>query len=282
MKNKNGNDISEEMAANDYAHKLYLADYIRKPVIVRAINSLHLPPGSKGLDAGCGIGSHTMLLAEAAGPQGHVSGLDLSSDFLEYAAKSAQKAGVSQRVHFRKGDIANLPFDDNVFDWVWSADCIGYPALSLPSHIKEPMRVVKPGGVIAILAWSSQRLLPGYDFLEARLNASCSATAPFIKNKKSESLFLRAPGWFQESGMERIKARSFAGDIQAPLNDDLQRALEAFFEMLWGNAKPYVSANDWSEYQRLCRIESPDFIARLPDYYGFFTYTMFSGKVPPG
>ena len=63
-----------------YAHKLYLADFLREPVIRSAIQSLQLPSGSCGLDAGCGIGSHTLLLAEAVAPDGHVTGLDLSTE----------------------------------------------------------------------------------------------------------------------------------------------------------------------------------------------------------
>jgi demethylmenaquinone methyltransferase/2-methoxy-6-polyprenyl-1,4-benzoquinol methylase len=50
--------------------------------------------------------------------------------------------------------------------------------------------------------------------------------------------------------------------------------------MLWGEPQPGVAPEDWAEYQRLCRPQSPDFILDLADYYGFFTYTMFRGKVP--
>jgi demethylmenaquinone methyltransferase/2-methoxy-6-polyprenyl-1,4-benzoquinol methylase len=35
----------------------------------------------------------------------------------------------------------------------------------------------------------------------------------------------------------------------------------------------------WAEYQRLCLPESPDFILDHPDYYAFFTYSTFRGRV---
>ncbi len=264
---------------DDYAHKLYLGNFIRKPVIQRAIKELNLPQGSRGLDAGCGIGSLSTMLAEAVGPEGHVTGLDISSDFLKIAKKNAEKAGMSSQVSFQEGDVTKLPFEDDSFDWVWSTDCIGYPYLKSSSQIKELSRLTKPGGIIAILSWSSQRFLPGYDLLEARLNLSCSGTAPYITGKKPEELFMRAQAWFHEAGLTDIKARTFAGDVQAPLDDNLREALAAFFEMLWGDTRSMISDEDWAEYQRLCVPESPDFIAKLPDYYGFFTYTMFSGIV---
>lgn len=264
---------------NDYARKLYIGHFLRRSVIRRVLDELHLPQGSRGLDAACGIGSLSFMLAEAVGPEGHVTGLDISSDFLNMARKDAERAGMTSRVSFQEGDVTNLPFEDNSFDWIWSSDCIGYPYLRSPSQIDELARVTKPGGIIAILSYSSQRFLPGYDLLEARLNLSCYGTAPYITAKKPEELFMRAQGWFRDAGLMDIKARTFAGDVQAPLDENMREALAAFFEMLWGDNKSMYSDDDWTEYQRLCLPDSPDFIASHPDYYGFFTYTMFSGIV---
>jgi hypothetical protein len=56
--------------------------------------------------------------------------------------------------------------------------------------------------------------------------------------------------------------------------------LVSLFQMLWGEQQPEVSQEDWAEYQRLCQPESPEFILNLSDYYAFFTYSMFRGKVP--
>ena len=265
-----------------YAHKLFLADFLREPVIRSAMDALSLPSGSRGLDAGCGIGRHALWLAEAVGADGHVTGLDLKAELLDHARKTSEKSGLSDRVSFRQGDIARLPFDDNTFDWVWSTDCAGYPAVGPLPVVEELARVVKPGGCVAILAWSSQQLLPGYPSLEARLNAPCSAIAPFVKGKPPESLFLRALGWFRDASLEKLSGHTFAGDVQAPLSDDVRNALTLFFEMLWDDTRSAVTPQDWAEYERFCRPESPDFILNLPDYYAFFTYTMFRGTVKSG
>ena len=77
-----------------YAHRLALSDSLREPVIRAAIQALQLPAGSQGLDAGCGIGSHTLLLAEAVAPTGHVTGLDLSPAFLARARETVYKPGL--------------------------------------------------------------------------------------------------------------------------------------------------------------------------------------------
>ncbi|GAG01114.1 unnamed protein product, partial [marine sediment metagenome] len=192
---------------------------------------------------------------------------------------AAEKSSLSEHVSFQQGDVNSLPFDDDTFDWAWSANCVGYhPAEPLPL-LRELTRVVKPGGSVAILAWSSQQLLPGYPLLEARLNATSAGIAPFVKGKRPELHFLRALGWFREAGLEEPMAQTFVGDAHAPLSDDMRGALMALLEMRWPGVQSEVTPEDWAEYQRLCQPESPGFILDLPDYYAFFTYSMFRGKV---
>ncbi|MGD0205756.1 MAG: class I SAM-dependent methyltransferase [Dehalococcoidia bacterium] len=172
-----------------YARRLVVSEPLIEPVIRSAIQALQLHQGSRGLDAGCGIGLRALLLAEAVGPAGHVTGLDLSPQFLVHAREIAEKAGLSERISFQQGDVNRLPFDDDTFDWAWSANCVGYqPAEPLPM-LTELTRVVKPGGSVAILVWSSQQLLPGYPLLEARLNATSSGIAPFVKGKRPKLHF---------------------------------------------------------------------------------------------
>lgn len=279
METKKNITANQEPDMDAYARMLSLADFLRELAIRSAIQALQLPSGSRGLDAGCGIGSHTLLLAEAVGPGGHVTGLDLSPKFLVHAREIANKSSLSEQVSFQEGDVNKLPFDDDTFDWVWSADCVGYAPLEPLPLVKELARVVKPGGSVAILGWSSQQLLPGYPLLEARLNATSLGIAPFVKGKRPELHFLRALGWFCDAGLEEPTAQTFVGDVHAPLSDDICSALMSLFQMRWGEPKSEVTREEWAEYQRLCQPESPDFILNLPDYYAFFTYSMFRGKV---
>ena len=263
-----------------YMQKLAVTNPLQEPVFRRVVRALNLPPGSRGLDVGCGIGLQAMLLAEAVGPAGHVTGVDLSLEFLDCARSIAEKAGISEQVSFQEGNINNLPFDDATFDWVWSANCVGYaPGEPLPL-LKELARVVKPGGSVIILAWSSQQLLPGYPVLEAHLNATSSGIAPFVEGTAPEMHFSRMVGWFRRAGMEEVTARTFAGDVCAPLSAEMRSALTALIEMRWVDVGAELSEEDWAGYQRLCLAESPEFILDLPDYYAFFTYSMFWGRSP--
>jgi ubiquinone/menaquinone biosynthesis C-methylase UbiE len=133
---------------------------LTEPAIRSAICALQLPPGSWGLDAGCGVGTHTLWLAEAVSPDGHVTGVDISSECLARAEETARSSELAEEVSFQYGDMSDLPFDDDVFDWVWNVDTLwpvgGQDPLAL---VNELTRVVRPGGTIALLFWSSQRLI---------------------------------------------------------------------------------------------------------------------------
>ncbi|MBI5566458.1 MAG: class I SAM-dependent methyltransferase [Chloroflexi bacterium] len=253
------------------------ANPLREPILRSIVAALQFPPGSQGLDIGCGIGLQTSLLAEATSPDGCVTGLDISPELLAYAQNRVRSLVGADRITFREGDMRSLPFPDNSFDWAWSVDCVGYPAGDLLPVLKEITRVVRPGGRVAISAWTSQQLLPGYTMLEARLNATCSAYAPFFQGRSPELYYLRALRWFSEAGLMDVVARTFVSDIQAPLSIEYRTALISLFEMLWNESA--AAELDRLEHRRLCRAESPDCILNLPEYYAFFTYSMFSGRV---
>ncbi len=262
-----------------YLQGLLTTNPLQEPIFRRAIHALDLPQGSRGLDVGCGIGLQAIMLADAVGPGGHVTGIDLSPEFRIYARDIAEKAGIPEQVSFREGDMNNLPFDNATFDWVWSANCVGYaPGEPLPL-LKELARVVKPGGSVIIIAWSSQQLLPGYPVLEAHLNATSSGIAPFVEGAAPELHFPRMMGWFRRAGMEEVTVRTFVGDVCAPLSEEMRSALTALIEMRWVDVEAELLEGDWAEFQRLCLPESPGFILDLPDYYAFYTYSMFRGRV---
>ncbi len=155
-----------------YIQRLLASNPLRAPLLRSIIQSLQLPQGSRGLDAGCGIGLQCQLLLEAVYPEGHILGLDILPELLAYATQMIEQAGLAGRIMFRQGSVNQLPFEADCFDWAWSADCIGYPATDLSPLLEDLIRVVKPGGRIFLLGWSSQQLLPGYPLLEARLNGT--------------------------------------------------------------------------------------------------------------
>jgi SAM-dependent methyltransferase len=71
------------------------------------IDALHLDPGSKVLDLGCGVGRHSLELARRGFK--HVTGLDFSKPSLERAMGQAGREGLP--VRFIEGDMRSIPFE---------------------------------------------------------------------------------------------------------------------------------------------------------------------------
>ncbi len=263
----------------NYTRSLRLFDSLKKAVVRQIIEWLCLPAGSCGLDTGCGIGLQATLLAEILGAESRVTGMDISPQFVAYAGRLAEQAGLAHRVSFKQGDVDNLPFDDDSFDWAWSMDCVGYRLGDPLPALREMVRVVRPGGLVILAAYSLQQLLPGYPGLEARLNATPSGIAPFVEGTSPQRHFARALGWFEQAGLSHACGREFVHNIHAPLSGELRDALADLFHMRWGRAEHEVAAKDWAEHNRLCDPESTDFIVDCADYYAFFTYSVFQGSV---
>jgi hypothetical protein len=52
--------------------------------------------------------------------------------------------------------------------------------------------------------------------------------------------------------------------------------------MLWGRAAEELPEKERERFRVLCTKSSSDFIASQASYYGFITYTIFTGRVAAG
>jgi ubiquinone/menaquinone biosynthesis C-methylase UbiE len=94
------------------------------------------------LDAGCGGGRYSFAL-KALG-FGQVTGVDFSDKNIETATSRANARKVAG-LAFRKGNVLDLPFDDNSFDFVFSNGVIHHTE-SVEKGVAEMFRVMKKGG----------------------------------------------------------------------------------------------------------------------------------------
>ena len=115
--------------------------------------------GSKALDICCGTGDWSIALAEATGPDGHVTGLDFSENMLKVGEEKVKSLNL-QNVELIHGNAMELPFEDNSFDYV----TIGFGLRNVPDYLRvlqEMHRVLKPGGM-AVCLETSQPTMPGF------------------------------------------------------------------------------------------------------------------------
>ncbi len=100
------------------------------------------------LDVGCG-GGRTLqrLLKRSKGAVVH--GIDISDESVA-KAKKVNAGLLDARVFVRQGSAAELPYADGTFDLVTAVETV-YFWPSLPRCLQEMKRVLKPGGLFAIL-----------------------------------------------------------------------------------------------------------------------------------
>jgi ubiquinone/menaquinone biosynthesis C-methylase UbiE len=115
-------------------------------------------PGQALLDVGTGTG----VVAITAARQGAaVTGLDLTPELLEQARAIAPAAGFPD-IAWKEGDAESLPFGDASFDVVLSQ--FGHMFAPRPDvAVKEILRVLKPGGRLAMATWPAETF-PGVTF----------------------------------------------------------------------------------------------------------------------
>jgi SAM-dependent methyltransferase len=111
--------------------------------------------GDRVLDVACGTGALTLAAAEIAGPSGSVVGLDANPEMLAVArCKSAQ-------IEWLEGSAGELPLPDNSFDAVVSQFGLMFFD-DKPKALAEMMRVLKPGGRLAVAVCDAVENSPGY------------------------------------------------------------------------------------------------------------------------
>ena len=99
------------------------------------------------LDIGSGLGGSARTLAAEFGC--HVTGVDLSEEFVDAALVLSERVGSSDRVDFRHGDALNLPFERNRFDAAFMIH-VTMNIVDKKDLFAEAGRVLKPGGKLVL------------------------------------------------------------------------------------------------------------------------------------
>lgn len=119
------------------------ADAVQREMMNAYLAELDLPTGTVALEVGCGTGVVTRAIAQLSSVEVAI-GIDPSPVFVERAQELSEG-----RVSFRVGDGQALDFGDGEFDLVVLHTTLCHvpdPARALA----EAVRVLKPGGVLAI------------------------------------------------------------------------------------------------------------------------------------
>ena len=141
------------MVMHDYVHGYTEREAVRLNDQADTLdNLLHhdtvFPSGSKVLEAGCGVGAQTKIIAPK-NPSSTFVSIDISQESIHEAQKLIQGLGI-QNVAFQQSDIFQLPFEDETFDSVIL--CFVLEHLHRPSDaLLELKRVLRGGGTLIVI-----------------------------------------------------------------------------------------------------------------------------------
>ncbi|MFE7558878.1 methyltransferase domain-containing protein [Kitasatospora sp. NPDC057500] len=107
------------------------------------------PPGSRVLEAGCGVGAQTVHLLDSS-PGALLTAADVSADSLAKARARVAAHAPGANVRWHHGDLHRLPFADDSFDHVFV--CFVLEHLADPAAALAALRrVLRPGGTLTVI-----------------------------------------------------------------------------------------------------------------------------------
>jgi SAM-dependent methyltransferase len=165
------------------------------------------------LDVGCGTGVLARAAADRVADESQVTGLDLNEGMLAVARR------LRPQIDWRQGDATKLPLPVESYDVVMSQFSLMYfPDRS--AAIKEMVRVLRPGGRLAVAVWGPYERATGYVILTEIAKRRCGQaaadvlTAPFVLGEENALRLL-----FQEAGVDEPNVELRKGIITFPSID---------------------------------------------------------------
>ncbi len=219
------------------------------------LHKLCIDQNSHVIDIACGKGSSALYIAKRYGCR--VTAIDISSELIEEARRSAARREIAKRVNFSVCDAMKLPFDDNSFDAAISQAMLVLVDDKIQA-IKEAKRVVKKGGKAGWLelSWKAE---PTEQFLDYVSNVLCSYCMRKAETYEGWKEVFRMAG-VQEVEIVRDTFRN-AGFLHMLRDEGLANTMKILSR--------YIGDSD---VRKRMKLISGAF-AKYPQYFGYGTYT---------
>ena len=134
-----------------------ISDYLAaaENLVHRLGEFLGLKPGSRLVDVGCGMGPQDVYLFRKFGPI-EIDAVDITWKHIELGRRRVRLAGCDGHVRFLHGSAVDLPFADQTFTSAMSIEGTIH-FYTRERFLLETLRVLKPGGVVAIADYTIKR-----------------------------------------------------------------------------------------------------------------------------
>jgi ubiquinone/menaquinone biosynthesis C-methylase UbiE len=221
----------------------------KAPERTQMIRDLHLERGSFVVDAGCGPGLWTPMLARVIGPLGRITGVDISIEALITAQRRSQGKWYAPQIQLRRGPLEQLPIQPGTAHMIFSANVSQY----LPDPISTFAamgRYLTPGGRLAIKdidfgtmrfsnidtglqarvlqareQWEQMRVEQGYTFEDSWVGSKLA-------------------GYLRAAGYEEVQEKSYRIVRRFPLSQDFRFYLQGIAEWFVCEEAPLLDEED--------------------------------------
>ncbi|HEY7415498.1 MAG TPA: methyltransferase domain-containing protein [Ktedonobacteraceae bacterium] len=247
--------VSSLVCGNEHGLPLntveWLVTHHESKVVERTqmIRDLQLIPGSLVIDAGCGPGLWTPLLAEAIGPTGCIVGVDISLEALVTAQRRCQQSGYRHQVQYKRASLEQLPLDHGIADVIFSANVSQY--LEDPVETFAAMsRYLVQGGrlIVKDIDFGSLRFSPVDPALQ-----ECVFTARkrwelerIAQGYAYEDSWVgpKLAGYLEAAGYQQVETHTYHIMRRAPLTRSMFTYLQGLAEWFVCEDVPYLSDKD--------------------------------------
>lgn len=217
------------------------------------IRNLHLAKGCFVVDAGCGPGLWTPLLAQAIGRRGRILGVDISTEALVTARERGHSRWYERQVQYKLATLEQLPIQTGKADIIFSANVSQY--LSDPVATFAAMGpYLRRGGrlVIKDIDFGTLRFYnidPGLQacvfqarerWERARINQGYAFEDSWVGSKLA--------GYLRAAGFADVQEKSYRIVRRSPLSTDYQFYLQGIAEWFICEGAPYLDDKDMTKW----------------------------------
>lgn len=183
------------------------------------VDAARLQLGERVLDVACGTGVLATEAAGRVGTHGTVAGLDINGDMLAVARRK------SDRIEWREGRAEALPFGDASFDAVVCQFGLMFFE-DRAAALREMMRVLRPGGRMAVAVCDAVERSPGYAALASLLlrlfgdRVANAFRAPFALGDPARLKSLCAEAGIADASVQRRPGTVRFASIEAMISTE--------------------------------------------------------------
>jgi ubiquinone/menaquinone biosynthesis C-methylase UbiE len=241
------------------------------------IKDIRFKRGSLVVDAGCGPGLWTPLLARAIGYKGQILGVDISPEALVTAHKRIHGKWYKRMVQYKQSSLEQLPVPFGSVDIIFSANVSQY----LPDPITTFASMgdyIAPGGrlVIKDIDFGTMR----FHNIDARLQARVFQAREHWEQLRVDAGYTFEDSWvgsklasyLRSAGYEEVQEKSYRIVRKFPLSQDFRFYLQGIAEWFVCEGAPLLSQEDHIHWlqgfadDEQCALDMDSFISEETEY----------------